>query len=135
MASVMKGNTAKEPRWLAAQFVPTQHSTAEDKARFASQFVHFWESHFDWHCFPKWFYQRLSMTFGHIAHYNQKAFYEEFFTSPRGLWNFRQITERGGGYGDPAYTYSDVERALKAWLTARDRQVGERATAEWTEVW
>lgn len=122
-------------RFTAAQFTPTQHSTAVDKARFANHFVKFWESDFAWPCFPKWFYTRLSMTFGHIAHYNQHGFYDEFFTSNLGRWNFLQITERGGGYGDPAFTYSDVERALKAWLEARGRRIFEQSTQDWKEVY
>jgi len=103
-------------KFTPTEFVPTQWDTAEAKAKFANQFVRFVGSDFEPKKFPKWFYQRLSMTFGHIAHFNQMGFYETFFTSNEGKIRFLLDTLQGGGYGDPAFTYSDVEKALKAAL-------------------
>lgn len=102
--------------FTGAQFSPTKWDTAEQKAKFANQFVRFVESDFKESLFPKWFYNRLSMTFGHIAHYDQAGFYGAQFSTLRKQLAFLDQTVNGGGYGDPAYTYSDVERALAAWV-------------------
>lgn len=102
-------------KFTAAQFTATKWDTSEDKARFANKFIAFVNSGYKLSLFPKTFYRRLSMTFGHIAHYNQGGFYETFFTSLRGRVDFARITLNGGGYGDPTYTYSDVEIALRQW--------------------
>jgi len=53
----------------ASQFVPTQWSTAADKAAFGNTYLHFIESEWKRSLFTKSFYQRLSNCFGHIAHY------------------------------------------------------------------
>ena len=110
------------------QFTPTQHSTAVDKANFANHFVRFVKADFPESLFPRWFYTHLSNTFGHIAHYDQAGFYCTFFTTNEGKLDFLRITagEAGlyadggvGGMGicdDPAFTYSDVERVLRAWI-------------------
>jgi hypothetical protein len=100
----------------ATRFTPTEWDTAEDKAKFANQFVRFVESDFKGTLFPKWFYNRLSMTFGHIAHYNQGGFYGEFFTNTRDKMQFLKQTAECGCYGSPEFTYCDVERVVKAWV-------------------
>ena len=100
----------------ASQFVPTKYSTAEEKAKFANQFVKFVDNGCQLKHFPKWFYRRLSMTFGHIAHYNLEGFYDTWFCHPSSLWNFIQHTLGYPCYGDPEYTYSDVEKAIQEWL-------------------
>lgn len=108
--------------FAASQFTPTQWNTAADKAKFANQFVRFVESGFKPTLFPKWFYQRLSMTFGHIAHYNQGGFFAEFFEDDQGKLRFLDQTVNASfaGVGDPAFTYSDVERVLKTWVIEQD---------------
>jgi hypothetical protein len=58
------------------------------------------------------------MTFGHIAHYNRAGFWSEFFTTAADKVRFIEQTVQHPCYGDPAWTYSDVERALQAWLKA-----------------
>ncbi len=101
-------------------FTPTQWSTVADKERFFDQFVKFVESDFARAKFPQWFYKRLSMTFGHIAHYNIQGFYAEFFESTAGKTEFLRQTIEYPCYGDPAFTYSDVERALRGWLHSKN---------------
>jgi hypothetical protein len=101
----------------ASQFVATKWDTAEDKARFANQFLNFVESDFSASKFPKWFYKRLSMTFGHIAHYDQAGFWSEFFQSSEGKVRFIEQTLRHLCWGDPTCTYSDVEHDLKSVLS------------------
>jgi hypothetical protein len=99
-------------------FTPTQWDTAEDKVRFATQFVRFVESDFAAKHFTDKFYRRLSNTFGHIAHYNRGGFWDTFFTTSADKVQFLEQTLQHPCYGDPAWTYSDVERALQAWLRA-----------------
>jgi hypothetical protein len=70
--------------------------------------------------FSKDFYRRLSMCFGHIAHYNREGFYQHFFTTTADKLNFlRQCCEWSMG-GQPEYTFSDVEKRLAVWI----RQAG-----------
>ena len=64
--------------------------------------------------FPRTFYQRLSMTFGHIAHYNQGGFFETFFTTTHDKVRFLRQTLAHPCHGDPAGPTADVERALQS---------------------
>jgi len=59
---------AKGP-FLPSEFVPTQFSTAADKADFGNTLLRFIEPEWKQTLFTKSFYNRLSMCFGHIAHY------------------------------------------------------------------
>ncbi len=99
------------------QFTPTQWDTAEDKLSFAKQFVRFVESDFAAQYFTDRFYRRLSNTFGNIAHYDRGGFWSKFFTSTADKIRFLEQTLAYPCYGDPAWTYSDVERALQEWLS------------------
>ena len=103
-------------KFQAIQFTATKWETADDKAKFAQQFVRFIESDFDVKHFTDKFYRRLSNCFGHIAHYNRGGFWEEFFTTTADKLRFIEQTLQWPCYGDPAWTYSDVERALQEWL-------------------
>ena len=105
----------------AEQFVATQWDTAEDKAKFANHLVRFVESDYSRSLFYKWFYRRLSNCFGHIAHYNLDGFYHEWFTSdPRnGGRRFLYNIAKWPCYGDPKFTYSDVEKELQKWVRLR----------------
>lgn len=128
--------------FTADQFTATKWDTAADKVWFANQFIKFVESGFEQRHFTDKFYRRLSNTFGHIAHYNRLGFWEEFFTTTEGKVRFLGIALRHPCYGDAAWTYSDVERALQSWLAVdgtlakyRDRlaaelEAGERAEFE-----
>lgn len=100
------------------QFTATKWDTAQDKAAFAKQFVQFVQSDFAAQHFTDKFYRRLSNTFGHIAHYNRGGFWAEFFTTTADKVRFLEQTLQWPCYGDPAWTYSDVERALQEWLRA-----------------
>jgi hypothetical protein len=103
--------------YSASEFTPTQWDTAQDKAHFANQFVRFVHGQFNARFFTDRFYRRLSMTFGHIAHYNRGGFWAEFFTSTEDIVRFLEQTVAHPCYGDPEWTYSDVERALQSWLS------------------
>jgi hypothetical protein len=69
--------------FLPSEFVPTKFSTALDKADFGNAFLHFIESEWKETLFTKTFYNRLSNTFGHIAHFNRTTFYSTWFTRTR----------------------------------------------------
>jgi hypothetical protein len=100
----------------ASQFTATQWDTIQDKAAFANQFVQFVQSDFAVKHFTERFYRRLSNTFGHIAHYNRGGFWAEFFTTTDDKVRFLEQCLQYPCYGDPAWTYSDVEKALQGWL-------------------
>lgn len=55
--------------FLPSEFVPTEFATADDKAQFGYALLHFIEEEWRESLFTKNFYNRLSMCFGHIAHY------------------------------------------------------------------
>ena len=102
--------------FTAEQFIPTEWNTAEDKAWFANHFIRFVQSDFNWSIFYKKFYTRLMNTFGHIAHYNRLGFYETFFTKEKDKERFIAKTLAFPCYGQPEYTYCDVEKVLIEWL-------------------
>jgi hypothetical protein len=54
---------------LTDTFTPTQWDTAETKLKFANHLLNFIAADFPEAKFTQQFYNRLSMTFGHIAHY------------------------------------------------------------------
>lgn len=102
--------------FTADQFTPTQWSSAQDKADFANAFVRFVENGFRQADFADWFYKRLSQTFGHVAHFNQVTFYRTFFTTAVDKLRLLRQTVDNVPVGDPACTFSDVERALRDWI-------------------
>jgi hypothetical protein len=97
-------------------FVPTKFSTIEDKEKFAAHFQKFVLKDYRRVFFYKWFYQRLSMTFGMIAHYNMGGFYSEYFEDAEGKRRFLQECLNWPCYGSAEFTYSDVEEYLQTWL-------------------
>ena len=102
--------------FYAKQFTPTKWESAEQKAKFANHMIRFIDSGFKYTLFHTWFYKRLSMTFGMIAHYNKRGFYYTWFDG-----NEREFIQRllsHPCYGDPEYTYSDVEKALQSYIRA-----------------
>lgn len=103
-----------------AMFTPTKFQTAKDKAKFANHFIRFILSDYDQDLFKKWFYERLSMSFGHIAHYDRGGFYNTFFRTGEGKQRFAHLTMKHSCAGDPAYTYSDVEIKIQEYLLASD---------------
>ena len=105
--------------FLPSDFTATKFSTVADKAEFGNTMLRFIESEWAPALFTKRFYNRLSMCFGHIAHYNRTQFYEEWFSSPAAQVRFLKHTLRFPCYGDPEYTFSDAERAIQ-------REIGKR---------
>ncbi len=110
------------------QFTHTEWNSAEDKLKFAHQFVLFIESDFLWTKFPKWFYLKLSNCFSNIAHYNIDGFYDAQFSSLSRRVNFVWNCLDHPCYGDPKFTYSDVERVLQNWL--KENNILDKVRAE-----
>jgi hypothetical protein len=105
------------------RFSATPHSTAEEKARFCNDFTRFVLGGFDRKRFTQKFYQRLSLTFGHIAHFNASGFWETWFSTPEQQREFVQHVHEYVALGDPYYCWSDVERELKTWVVTEARAV------------
>jgi hypothetical protein len=106
--------------FLPSDFTATKFSTATDKAEFGNTLLRFIESEWASALFTKSFYNRLSMCFGHIAHYNRTQFYEEWFSSVAAQVRFLKHALRFPCYGDPEYTFSDVERAIQREIVNRN---------------
>ena len=106
--------------FLPSEFVPTKFSTAQDKADFGNTFLHFIESEWARTAFSKSFYNRLSMCFGNIAHYNLATFYETWFTSDTDRLEFLRHSLQWPCWGDPEYTFCDVERAIQQEIRKRN---------------
>ena len=75
------------------------------------------------------FYQRLSLIFGHIAHFNAGGFWETWFSTPARQRQFVQHVHEYVALGDPHYCWSDVERELKSWIV-REATAIEAVLAE-----
>jgi hypothetical protein len=97
-------------------YTATEWDSVEDKEKFAKHFKRFVQSDFKRGLFYRWFYNRLHMTFGFIAHYNLDGFYTTYFEDAEGKNEFLRLCRAHPCYGDPAFTYSDVERDLQNWL-------------------
>ena len=98
--------------FLPSDFTATKFSTAADKAEFGNILLRFIESEWAPALFTKSLYNRLSMCFSHISHYNRIQFYDEWFSSLAAQVRFLKHTLRFPCYGDPDHTFSDVERAI-----------------------
>ena len=106
----------KSELFNASMFKPTEFSTAEDKAKFANHLIRFIESDYNPNLFYKWFYTRLSMTFGHIAHYNKNGFYSYWFYCDKTKKSFVDKLLYHIPNGQPGYTFCDVESAIQVYL-------------------
>lgn len=106
--------------FLPSEFVPTQFSSAADKADFGNALLHFLDSDCPQELFTKKLYQRLSMTFGNIAHYDRSGFYDTWFTRARHRAAFVEKMLRWPCHGDPEFTFSDVEYAIGQVLRQRN---------------
>ncbi len=106
--------------FLPNEFVPTQFSTSAEKANFGNALLHFLDANCARELFTKKFYNRLSMTFGHIAHYDIEGFYSTWFTGDRHRLGFVQKLLHWPCHGDPKFTFSDVEHAVQQIMLKRN---------------
>lgn len=98
------------------EYQPTEFASVEDKEKFAKHFRRFVKAGCPENLFYKWFYQRLNMCFGHIAHYNRMGFYHEQFSDPDRVNRWQERIAHWKAYGDPRHTWSDVEDDLSSWM-------------------
>ena len=103
--------------FTASDFVPTKWSTTEEKAAFGNGLLHFLLSGCQAGRFTEKLYTRLSMCFGHIAHYDRHGFAETWFDSSESIASFVNHLMQWPCHGDPRYTFSDVERAVQREVT------------------
>jgi hypothetical protein len=82
--------------------------------------LHFIESEWVRTAFAKSFYNRLSMCFSHIAHCDAAGFYETWFNSDADRARFLRHTLAWPCWGDPEFTFSDVERAIQQEIRKRN---------------
>ncbi|MGA3347235.1 MAG: hypothetical protein ABSC76_20500 [Terracidiphilus sp.] len=106
--------------FLPAEFTPTKFSNNADKAEFGNHFLQFIDSEWARALFTKDFYHRLSCCFGHIAHCDRATFYETWFASDCDRLRFLEHTLRWPCWGDPEFTFSDVERAIQQEVRKRN---------------
>jgi len=102
----------KYPALSVFDFRPTKYHDAADKAWFGNFLLTFVADYCPEHRFTEKFYLRLSYCFGHIAHYSKAGFIGEYFTSAEAKHRFLKDTMRHPCFGDPNWTFSDVERAV-----------------------
>jgi hypothetical protein len=110
--------------FTVGQFQPTQWATAEEKAKLANQLVRFIERDFERRLYTKALYNRLRLMFGHIAEYDMNGFWAVWFADTRRQLGFVDNLLGYRSYGDPTWTWSDVERAVQEW--ARGSGIRER---------
>ena len=106
--------------FLPSDFTPTKFSTAADKADFGNAFLNFVDLEWKQSLFTKKFYSRLCNTFGHIAHYDRLTFYSTWFGCDADRLRFLNHSLNWPCWGDPAFTFCDVERALQREIRKRN---------------
>ena len=127
MAIVFDTNALLRPRFIAADFVPTKWDSAATKADFASRLCQFIAADFKESLFTKVFYNRLHLTYGHIARCNREGFFGTFFRDLAGKVEFLEHTLQWRCFGDLAFTYCDVERSIQERLQRGDLLTAYRA--------
>ena len=96
-----------------SMFVPTKWNSAENKAKFGNDLMRFIFADFQRDKFTQKLYERLSNCFGHNAEYDRNGFYETWFDSTETRIEFLRNLCMAPCWGDPEYTFSDVERAIQ----------------------
>lgn len=102
----------RDPAPDAQDFTPTRFQPASNKAWFALHFLRFISSDCPRHQFTLRFYRQLIHCFGYIAFYDLDGFWTEFFSTPAGKVEFIEQALAWPCYGEPATTWSDVEREI-----------------------
>ena len=105
--------------FLPEDFLPTKFSSADDKAAFGNALLHFLEMNCKRELFTNSLYDRLSSCYGHIAHCDRETFYETWFDTDQNRLRFIRHTLRGRCWPNPAFTFSDVERAVQREIESR----------------
>lgn len=99
-----------------SQFKSTKWTSADEKAKRANELLKFLAAGCPRNRFTKGLYHMCSNTFGHIAHYNIHGFYDTWFSSPARRDAYVRHCINARVYGDPEWTWSDVEKVLQPLL-------------------
>ena len=102
------------PKLEAANFTATKFDTSAEKSKFGNHLLRFIAEDHPRALWTKAFYNRLSMIFSNIAHYDSNGFWETWFTTTAEQIEFLQNIVRHPCWGDPAFTYSDVEQVVRS---------------------
>jgi hypothetical protein len=127
MAIVFETTALVRPLFTAADFAPTKWEGADIKVDFANKLCRFIAEDFKESLFTKALYHRLHQAFGLIAHYNRDGFHGTYFRDVGGKVTFLEELLQWPCFGDPEYTYSDVERAIRQRLRDCDLLTAYRA--------
>ena len=127
MSIVFTTNALLRPPFSGSEFIPTKWESAAAKAEFANKLCRFMAADFKEALFTKILYRRLSLCFGHIAHYDAFEFFDHFFRDLPGKVAFLEQTLQWRPCGEPAYTFCDVERAVQARLRSCNLLAAYRA--------
>jgi hypothetical protein len=129
----------QNPPLRAEDFTAIRFNDDAAKAAFGNQLLAFIAEDFPRKRFTLKFYRVLCQHFGMIAHYDVHGFWAEYFTSTTDKLRFLEELTAHPCWGDPAFTFSDLERAVIARLRsaglvarlratlARESEAGERA--------
>lgn len=138
----------RPPPLTAHDFTSTKFHSAEEKAWFANALLKFLADDCPKSAFTDRLYRLLHNSFGHIAHYDKNGFFQNFFLDPNGKVEFLEQTLQWPCYGQPDFTFCDVERIIqqristanlltiestrrKAEVEARERRQLEHLTAKY----
>ena len=97
-------------------FTTTQFDSAAEKLKVFNALKKFILAGMPEEKFTKKLYHHLSLHFGHSAHTSIIGFYDVWFSGTVKRLAFLKRHRDGEIYGDPAHTWSDVQKALRAWL-------------------
>ncbi len=98
------------------QFTHAQCGSPQDKADFGNNLVAFILGGYKFADFTDALYKRLSMTFGHIAHYDRRGFYSEWFSDGNSILQWIDYIRNYTPLGSAEWTFSDLEREFKGWI-------------------
>jgi len=108
-------NTNPKP-FSADRFTDTQFYTAKDKADFGNNLVKFILNGFQWKDFSDSLYKRLSNCFMHIAHFNRRGFFDNWFSDPNQILEWTDYIRAAHPIGSASHTFSDLEREFQSWM-------------------
>ena len=129
----------QKPPLRAEDFTATKFDDAAAKVSFGNQLLAFIAEDFPRKRFTLKFYRVLCQHFGMIAHHDVHGFWAEYFTSTASKLRFLEELIAHSCRGSPAFTFSDLERAVTMRLRsaglvarlrdtlARETEAGERA--------
>lgn len=102
--------------FMPGLYTATKHTYAADKKKIAEHLAAFIDSGFSVALFTHALYKALNSMFGHIAHYNREGFYNTWFESTRMQAKWLHNAANWSCPGDPAFTWSDVERDIQSYI-------------------